>query len=112
MEEAEIKFEREKREGLVAVGTYLIDAAKRFGIRFEEACVPSEEIHLCAVVVSSGSEALSAETKAEQKYFAANGRNGNQRLACQVKIERSGEVVVMTEKKDVKTEPTAEKSAS
>lgn len=110
MEEVEIKFEREGREGIVAPGTYLIDAAKRFGIRFEAPCVLDEDVHFCPVVITSGGERLSPETKAEQKYFATNGRNGNQRLACQVKIERSGEVVVMTEEKEVKTDPAAEQS--
>ena len=111
MEEVEIKFEREGREGIVAAGTYLIDAAKRFGVRFEAPCLFDEDVHFCPVVITSGSEFLSPETKAEQRYFAANGRKGDQRLACQVKIEKPGEVVVMTEEnKEAKSEPATEQS--
>ena len=32
MQQAEIKFEREDLEGLVAVGTYLAEAARRMGV--------------------------------------------------------------------------------
>lgn len=99
MEEVEIRFEREGQEGLVASGTYLIDAAKRLGIRFEESCMPETGLHFCAVTIQSGSELLSPETAIEKDFFAANTRGANERLACQVKIERKGEVVVMTKEK-------------
>lgn len=99
MDEIEIKFEREGQEGLVAAGTYLIDAAKRLGIRFEDSCMPETGLHFCGVAIQSGSELLSPETTIEKEYFAANERWTNERLACQVKIERKGEVVVMTKKK-------------
>lgn len=110
MLEAEIKFSREDREGVVAVGTYLIDAAKRFGIHFEDVCNPEEAIHHCSVVVSSGSDLLSGLTKAEQDYFADKGRRTNERLACQVKIDKAGEVEIMTDEK-VK-DPESETKAS
>lgn len=99
MSEVEIKFEREKQEGVVAVGTYLIDAAKRFGIRFEDVCSVEEGIHYCSINVPSGVHLLSPETSAESAYFTENGRSTNERLACQVKIDSAGEVVVMTKKK-------------
>jgi ferredoxin len=106
MAEVEVKFEREHQEGVVPVGTYLIDAAKRFGIRFEDACLVDEGIHFCAVTVPSGSHLLSPETKAESEHFAEHGRRTNERLACQVKIDCPGEVVVMTKEKA--KEPTVE----
>jgi ferredoxin len=99
MLEAQVSFAREKREGIVAVGTYLIDAAKRFGIHFEEVCVPETDEHYCSVAVPSGSDLLSEMTKAESEHFAKSGRKRNERLACQVKIERPGEVEIMTEEK-------------
>jgi ferredoxin len=99
MKEVEIKFEREEREGLVAVRTYLIDAAKRFGIHFEDVCSPEQYIHFCSLTVTKGSDLLSPETKAEAAYFKEHGRSGKERLACQVKIDKPGEVVVMTKKK-------------
>ena len=99
MAEVEIKFEREKQEGVVPVGTYLIDAAKRFGIRFEEACSIDEGIHFCSVTVPSGAHLLSPKTKAESEHFAEHGHRTNERLACQTKIDSPGEVVVMTKEK-------------
>lgn len=110
MAEVEIKFEREKREGVVAVGTYLIDSAKRFGIRFEEVCVLETHTHYCSLVVKSGSNLLSELTKVETEHFALHGRKKNERLACQVKIENPGEVVVMTEEKA--KDPTPKTSAA
>ena len=99
MLEPEIRFKRENREGIVAVGTYLIDAAKRFGIHFEDVCIPETDMHYCSVVVDSGSDRLSGLTKAETEHFAKIGRKLNERLACQVKIEKPGEVEIMTKEK-------------
>ena len=109
MKEVEIKFEREDREGLVAVGTYLIDAAKRFGIRFEDVCLPEADTHFCSITVIKGADLLSPETNAESEYFAKNGGGKRERLACQVRIDKSGEVVVMT-KESKKEEPPVEAS--
>ena len=112
MLEAEIKFSREDREGVVAVGTYLIDAAKRFGIHFEDVCNPEEAVHHCSVVVSSGSDLLSDLTKAEQDYFADKSRKTNERLACQVKIDKAGEVEIMTNEKVKDPEPETKASSA
>jgi ferredoxin len=99
MLEAEIKFERENREGLVAVGTYLVDASKRFGVHFEDVCVPDADIHYCSLTIKSGIDLLSEMTKAETEHFLKEPRKTNERLACQTKIERPGEIVIMTEEK-------------
>src|SRR5215203_5956560 len=109
MLEAEIKFEREGREGLVAVGTYLIDAAKRFGIHFDDVCFPEASAHHCSLIIKSGSDLLSEMTMAETEYFSKTPRKANERLACQVKIERPGEIEIMTEEKvkDVSPDETA-----
>ena len=110
MAEVEIRFEREDLEGVVAVGTYLADAAKRFGVRSEGLCDLGAGVHYCGLEITSGADLLSHETKAETEYFKANGRKKGERLACQVKIERAGEVVVMTKEKVVE-EPVVETSA-
>ena len=109
MAEVEIRFERENQEGIVAVGTYLIDAAKRFGIRFEDVCDVETDAHFCSVEIPFGSDLLSPETNAESEHFKTHGRRKNERLACQVKINKPGEVVVMTEKKV--EEPSVEANA-
>jgi len=103
MSEVEIKFEREGRDGVIAVGTYLIDAAKRFGIAFDGDCIQNRGVHYCALMVSSGAPNLSPLTTAETEHFEANGRKVNERLACQTKIETPGEIVVMTNKKKENT---------
>jgi len=97
MSEAELKFEREGIEGIVAVGTYLIDAMKRLGVAPDEVCIHSKGIHNCAVVVSSGIDLLSGETATETEHFASNGRRTNERLACETRIERPGEITIMTQ---------------
>ncbi len=111
MLEVQVRFERENREGIVAVGTYLIDAAKRFGIHFEDVCVPEIDSHYCSIIVASGSDLLSEVTKAESEHFAKAGRKRNERLACQVKIENPGEVEIMTEEKVKDPVPEKETAA-
>ena len=112
MQEVEIRFEREDQDGVVPLGTYLIDAAKRFGIRFDEACDIAGDQHYCSVVVNSGADLLSQDTKTETDHFASQSRRLNERLACQAKIEKPGEVVVMTdEKKKTTAEETADAAA-
>jgi ferredoxin len=111
MAEVEVRFERENREGVVAVGTYVIDAAKRFGIHFDDICVRESEEHHCSVVISSGINLLSPLTGVEKEYFEKNGRKTNERLACQAKIEKAGEVVIMTKKKAKDAEAEAKSDA-
>jgi len=109
MPEVHLKFEREDREGVVAVGTYLIDAAKRFGIAFDGECIQNEGLHFCSLNVTVGASNLSPLTSVETEHFAAAGRKPNERLACQVKIDNPGEVVIMTnEKQEEKSKETVD----
>lgn len=105
MSDVEIRFEREDLSGIVAVGTYLRDAAKRFGIKFDGDCDLETKEHSCRVEITGGAGNLSPTTAIEEEYFAANGRKENERLACQTRIEKPGEVVIMTQEK--KEEPAA-----
>jgi ferredoxin len=105
-----IKFEPEGREGLVAEGTYLSEAANRFGIFFAPGCdrnIGGEEKreHCCAVVILQGAELLSVPTQEEIDNLSEEARVKGERLACQTRIERSGELVVeIMEKEEVKDE--------
>ena len=108
MAEVEIKLEREGLEGVVAEGSYLIDAMKRLGKRFDGICEPQNGVHFCPISVTKGAGILSSETSVEAEYFAKNGRDDNERLACQAKLERDGEVTIMTKEK--KEDPVAEAS--
>ncbi len=64
--EAELKFEREDISGVVAVGTYLFDAARRLGVRLEDECGRRGECDSCAVRVKRGGEFLSEVTEKEK----------------------------------------------
>jgi ferredoxin len=97
MEEVDIKFERENLSGLVAAGTYLFDAARRFGIEVE--CERTGASDACAMQILQGRELLSDLTKAEIEQLSDERRKNGERLACQAKIEKSGEVTIMTKEK-------------
>jgi len=108
MEEVDIKFERENINGIVPSGTYLYDAARRFGIEVE--CERTGETDACAMQILQGRELFSDLTKAETEQLSAERRKNGERLACQAKIEKSGEVTIMTtEKVKEEKEPTEEK---
>ena len=109
MSEVEIRFEREGLDGIVAVGSYLIDTIRRFGVKLDNECDPPKGIHVCAVIVTQGAENLSPLTRTETEHFARHGRRSNERLACESKIVKPGEVTIMTEQK--KEEPTNKKAA-
>lgn len=108
MADAEIKFEREGADGLIAVGSYLSDAAKRLGVKAAEDCIPQEGVHSCRLAVVRGADLLSEPTATERELLSAQISEANERLACHAKIEREGEIVLMTQEPE-KPEPEAAK---
>jgi ferredoxin len=108
MVSAVVKFEREGRDGLVAVGSYLVDAMNRLGVRLGEKCDPAANIHHCRIAVRRGMEFLSPLSAFETEHLSSTSRKANERLACEAKIISAGEIVLMTEEKKqepVETEP-------
>lgn len=99
MADALVKFERENAEGLIAVGSYLGDAAKRLGVKFEAECIAQPSEHFCAVEIIDGAGLLSEKTSAEKEILKEAKLGKDWRLACHAKIEKAGDVVVMTKKK-------------
>ncbi len=92
-----VTFEPSGINGLVAQGTYLIDAAKRLGAPLGNLCQKGNgECAACVVAVKSGNELLSAPSVAEQRLFGSSPDTNNLRLLCQTKIEGQGEIVLMT----------------
>jgi ferredoxin len=94
----EIKFEVEnqpERSGIVAEGSYLWDAAKRLGVHLQAECEGRGECETCTVMVKEGAECLSAPTTAEVKMLGDERHAGGERLSCQARIERNGELLVM-----------------
>lgn len=107
MNEAEVVFEQEELEGIVPVGTYLSDAAKRVGVR-EVFCEISDihaGEHKCAVEIKTGSGQLSPRTEAELELLPEDMRKNGHRLACFARIESNGEIVIMTQKKKEEAKP-------
>lgn len=99
MSEARLTFKREGREGVIPVGTYLSDAARRFGVLFPEKCRPAENIHFCKVSILEGENALTPSTKLESEYFTENLGDASERLACQCKILATDDIEIMTEER-------------
>lgn len=108
MNEVYIEFEGTGREGSVAVGSYVLDAAKRLGVNLVCDCADEQPTNSCAVKVIDGKELLSETTKTEIEQLGASERKDRQRLACQTKIEKSGEIVLMTVKKEEKSNTSTE----
>lgn len=91
-----ITFEPSGISGLVAEGTYLIDAARRMGVSLGAGCTAGRgECPSCVVSVKSGANLLSQPSVAEEKQLGVEHLDKSLRLACQVKFENHGEVVVM-----------------
>ena len=73
-----------------------MDAALRFGIRIEDDCGRLGQCDSCAVKVLQGADLLSEPTKAELEHLSPERRKNGERLSCQAKIEKLGEITVMT----------------
>jgi ferredoxin len=90
----DIKFQPDGLGGVIAEGTYLWDAAKRLGVNLPAQCEGRGECDTCAVVVEKGATLLSSLTEAERKLLSPERLAGGERLACQVKVEHGGELVL------------------
>lgn len=96
--------------GLVAEGTLLWDAAKRLGVALPSECGGRGECDTCAVVVEEGAALLSAPTEAERQRLGPERLGAGERLACQTKAERAGDLAlrpVPVAERDETTEETA-----
>ena len=111
MNETELIFERENKSGIAVVGSYLIDAARRIGIEVEDECGRLGLCDTCAMTVTQGADLLSAPTKAEMELLSDERRKNGERLSCQAKIEKSGEIVIMTKEKKKEEKPSAEEKS-
>ena len=107
MADVQIKFEREGLEGVIPTGSYLSDVMRRMGIPISEEC---NSDHECIVTVVSGEELLSPLTSLESERLMSDDRKPGERLACHARIEKAGEIVVMT--KENKEQPKADDSTT
>jgi len=91
-----ITFEPSGISGVVAQGTYLIEAARRMGAPLGAGCTAGKgECPACVVSVKAGADLLSSPSLVEEKQLGTEQLDQSLRLACQVKIENQGDVVVM-----------------
>jgi len=90
----DIKFQPDGHSGIIAEDTYLWDAAKRLGVRLPAQCEGRGECDTCAVIIEQGATLLSSLTEAERKYLSPERLASGERLACQAKVERGGELVL------------------
>ena len=106
-----ITFEPSGISGLVAEGTYLIDAARRMGASLGAGCTAGKgECPSCVVSVKTGAHLLSQPSLVEEKQLGVEHLEQSLRLACQVKIENPGDVVVMVAARP-QTRPPVESEA-
>ena len=99
-----ITFEPSGINGLVAEGTYLIDAARRMGAPLGAGCTAGKgECPACVVSVKAGADLLSPPSLVEEQQLGTEDQT--LRLACQVKIENHGDVVVMTATRPERSAP-------
>lgn len=89
-----VEFKPDGQSGIVADGTYLQDAARRLGVRLPMECGGHGKCDTCAVVVEQGATLLSSLTAGERQYLSPERLAAGERLACQVKIERGGDLVL------------------
>ena len=106
-EVVEIKFEREDRDGIVALGTYISEAARRLGV--ELGGEPFGEEEFLVVRITKGGELLSEPTGIETEKLSDERRASGDRLANHAKIEKAGEINVMSTEKKVEEKPSEEK---
>jgi len=91
-----ITFEPSGLTGVVAEGTYLIDAARRMGVSLGDGCtIGKGECPNCLISVKTGLTLLSTPSAAELKQLNEEDLAQSHRLVCQVKLQYPGEVVVM-----------------
>ena len=89
-----VEFVPDGRHGVVAEGTYLWDAAKRLGLRLPAECEGRGECDTCAITVKEGATLLSGLTSAERTRLSPERLAAGERLACQTKVERAGDLVL------------------
>jgi len=104
-----VTFEPSGVSGMVATGTYLIDAAKRLGAPVGVGCMRGKgHCATCVVKVMSGSELLSIPGSIEQTFLSQEQLDESLRLVCHAKLEGDGEVVVRVVRQEARAKTIPE----
>jgi ferredoxin len=110
MRDVEISF-GEGREGLVPIGTYLIDAARRMGAASSFDC-DEDAGHACEITITEGVDLLSPISKSEKQQLSKEALRQGTRLACFAKFEKPGVATAMVNKKKETAKDEAAKEAA
>jgi ferredoxin len=103
-----VTFEPSGVSGMVATGTYLIDAAKRLGAPVGVGCMRGKgDCATCVVKVTAGSELLSPPGSIEQTFLRQEELDQSLRLVCHAKLEGDGEVVVRAVRREARAKSAA-----
>lgn len=105
----EWRVDGQSYNGIIAEGTYLWEAAKRMGVRLPADCEGLGRCDTCAVKIEEGATLLSALTNAERERLSPERLMAGERLACQTKIERGGDLVISPVPQTERAETTEEK---
>lgn len=87
-----VRFSDREADGVIAEGTYVWDAAKRMGVRLPAECAGKGQCDTCAVIIEDGMSVLSSLTDAEREHLSPERLAAGERLACQTRIERGGDL--------------------
>lgn len=100
--EAHVIFQPNGRQGTVAVGENLLEAARRMGVEIESICGGHQTCGKCKVMVEEGefakygvisaSDHLSTPEAREREYALRQGFAGNARLSCACEVQ--GDLVI------------------
>jgi uncharacterized 2Fe-2S/4Fe-4S cluster protein (DUF4445 family) len=90
--EARVRFDPSGREIRVAVGTTLLEAARRAGLPIASACGGDALCGRCGVLVLAGEETIAPEDERETRAKRRNRVPAEQRLACRIPV--SGDLQV------------------
>jgi ferredoxin len=103
----EIKFEPDGPSGLVPEGTLVLDAARRLDFQIPDCGVCDGT---CAIKIITGNTLLSDLTETERQQLSPARLAAGERLACQCKAERGGELVIKLVAKSERTRTAEEKT--
>jgi ferredoxin len=106
-----LTFEPSGVSGVVAPGTYLIDASRRLGVSLGPHCTRGSQNHYCLIRIGSGGELLSTRSYEEEKFLTGPDFDSSYRLGCQVKIESPGEVTINVTSRTVGSTPDSANDA-
>ena len=103
-----ITFEPSGVSGMVATGTYLIDAAKRLGAPVGTGCMRGKgHCATCVVKVIAGNDLLSPPGSIELTFLSPDQLDQSLRLVCHAKLVGDGEVTLRAVRQEARASTAA-----